>query len=153
MTTTSWDTATVITASIGEASIALPLPSRFTLIVGKFGAGIPRLLQGLRFRSDYAFRTMPYFGAEWHPEEIFEGVGRERSLLATREPHVVNVYWTVHPYVVDCFKPTDVVAIAKCPEGTIRAKVLTEHPDYEKWRFGYQTGEWWATVGEDWVSA
>lgn len=134
-----------------HGSLELPLPARFTLLVGKHDTGIGWVLQSLRYRSDYAFHTKAYFGAELHPEEIYSAVEGERAALERDPPHVVNVFWTQHPYVVDRFKPTDVVAVAKCPDGIIRAKVLTEHPDYEKWQFGTQTGEFWAAVREKWV--
>ena len=147
----SWDPERKITVSIAQSNIELPLPARFTLLVGKHDTGIGQMLNLLHLRSDYAFHTRANFGGNLHPEEIYSAVEGERAALERDPPHVVNVFWTQHPYVVDRFKPADVVAVAKCPDGIIRAKVLTEHPDYEKWQFGYQTGEWWAAVGEKWI--
>jgi hypothetical protein len=33
-----------------------------------------------------------------------------------------------------------------------RALPLVQHPEYEKWRFGTQTGELWAALGHAWVT-
>lgn len=38
-------------------------------------------------------------------------------------------------------------------ERRTHARPLTEHPDFGKWKFGTQTGELWAALGEDWVIA
>lgn len=32
------------------------------------------------------------------------------------------------------------------------AKPLSAHPELDKWRFGAQTGELWAALGEAWVT-
>jgi hypothetical protein len=53
--------------------------------------------------------------------------------------------------LLDLFKVDEVRVMALAPSRQTRVRPLSEHPDLEKWKFGTQTGELWASLGEDWV--
>lgn len=57
--------------------------------------------------------------------------------------------FTNHPYLVDLYKGDEVVVVSK--KGG--RKLLSEHPNYEKWKNKMMSGEFWSVVGETWVDA
>jgi hypothetical protein len=64
----------------------------------------------------------------------------------------LQIVCTTHsPYLLDLFEPAEVRVLALDPERRTHARPLTEHPDFGKWKFGTQTGELWAALGEEWV--
>lgn len=64
----------------------------------------------------------------------------------------LQIVCTTHsPYLLDLFKPEEVRVMALDSARRTRVRALSEHPDIEKWKFGTQTGELWATLGEAWV--
>lgn len=64
------------------------------------------------------------------------------------EDRTYAVLRTDHPYLLDgTFTAADVFVLS--PEG--RIATLDQHPEFDRWRFGMQTGELWATLGEAWV--
>lgn len=75
-----------------------------------------------------------------------------RTMLE-RDPTLQIVCTTHSPYLLDLFKPEEVRVLALDAERRTHARPLTEHPEFGKWKFGTQTGELWATLGEDWVVA
>jgi predicted ATPase len=77
-------------------------------------------------------------------------VGVLRDLMA-RDPELQIVCTTHSPYLLDLFEPAEVRVLALDAERRTHARPLTEHPDFGKWKFGTQTGELWAALGEAWV--
>lgn len=75
-----------------------------------------------------------------------------RALLKL-DPDLQIVCTTHSPYLLDLFEPAEVRVLALDSERRTHARPLTEHPDFGKWKFGTQTGELWAALGEDWVTA
>jgi predicted ATPase len=75
-----------------------------------------------------------------------------RALMALN-PELQVVCTTHSPYLLDLFDPADVRVLALDAERRTHARPLTEHPDFDKWKFGTQTGELWAALGEAWVIA
>jgi hypothetical protein len=69
------------------------------------------------------------------------------------EPELQIVCTTHSPYLLDLFEPGEVRVLALDAERRTHARPLTEHPDFGKWKFGTQTGELWAALGEEWVLA
>ncbi|HET7501734.1 MAG TPA: AAA family ATPase [Kofleriaceae bacterium] len=67
------------------------------------------------------------------------------------EPELQIVCTTHSPYLLDLFEPAEVRVLALDSERRTHARPLTEHPDFQKWKFGTQVGELWAALGEDWV--
>ena len=65
----------------------------------------------------------------------------------------LQVICTTHaPYLLDQFKAEEVRVLGLTPAGYTVCKPLTAHPEYEKWHTMLQTGEFWASVGEDWTT-
>lgn len=75
-----------------------------------------------------------------------------RELLKL-DPELQIVCTTHSPYLLDLFQPAEVRVLALDAERRTHARPLTEHPDFAKWKFGTQTGELWAALGEDWVTS
>jgi len=75
-----------------------------------------------------------------------------RKLMAL-DPGLQIVCTTHSPYLLDLFEPAEVRVLALDAERRTHARPLTEHPDFGKWKFGTQTGELWAALGEEWVLA
>jgi predicted ATPase len=71
--------------------------------------------------------------------------------LMNLDPELQIVCTTHSPYLLDLFEPAEVRVLALDAERRTHARPLTEHPDFGKWKFGTQTGELWAALGEDWV--
>lgn len=67
------------------------------------------------------------------------------------DPELQIVCTTHSPYLLDLFEPAEVRVLALDAERRTHVRPLTEHPDFEKWKFGTQTGELWAALGEAWV--
>jgi hypothetical protein len=82
------------------------------------------------------------------PTDREPGLGRFRS-TAVLECRIVCT--TPSPYLLDLFEPTEVRVLALDAER--RARPLVEHPDFDRWKFGMQTGELWVALGEGWVTA
>jgi predicted ATPase len=65
----------------------------------------------------------------------------------------LQIVCTTHsPYLLDLFEPGEVRVLALDSERRTHARPITEHPDFGKWKFGTQTGELWAALGEAWVT-
>jgi predicted ATPase len=73
--------------------------------------------------------------------------------LMTLDPELQIVCTTHSPYLLDLFEPADVRVLALDSARRTHARPLTEHPEFGKWKFGTQTGELWAALGESWVTA
>lgn len=73
-----------------------------------------------------------------------------RKLLAAR-PDLQIVCTTHSPYLLSRCEPKEVRVMALDAERHTRVQPLVEHPRFEDVRYGFQTGEIWASFGEDWV--
>lgn len=73
--------------------------------------------------------------------------------LMRLDPELQVVCTTHSPYLLDLFEPAEIRVLALDSERRTHARPLTEHPEFGKWKFGTQTGELWAALGEDWVIA
>jgi predicted ATPase len=71
--------------------------------------------------------------------------------LMKLDPELQIVCTTHSPYLLDLFEPAEVRVLALDAERRTHVRPLTEHPDFGKWKFGTQTGELWAALGEAWV--
>lgn len=67
------------------------------------------------------------------------------------DPYLQIVCTSHSPYLLDLFEAGEVRVLALDAERRTHVRLLTEHPDFDKWKFGTQTGELWAALGEDWV--
>ncbi|HEX2574678.1 MAG TPA: AAA family ATPase, partial [Polyangia bacterium] len=73
-----------------------------------------------------------------------------RKLLAAR-PDLQIVCTTHSPYLLSRCAPEEVRVMALDAERHTRVQRLVDHPRFEEVRYGFQTGEIWASFGEDWV--
>jgi energy-coupling factor transporter ATP-binding protein EcfA2 len=71
--------------------------------------------------------------------------------LISLDPELQIVCTTHSPYLLDLFEPSEIRVLALDSERRTHARPLTDHPDFGKWKFGTQTGELWAALGEAWV--
>lgn len=74
-----------------------------------------------------------------------------RALLAAR-PDLQIACTTHSPYLVSLFDPSEVRVFALDTGRHTRVQPLTAHPDFDRWKFGAQTGELWAALGHSWVA-
>jgi hypothetical protein len=74
-----------------------------------------------------------------------------RDLLRL-DPDLQFVCTTHSPYLLDLFEPGEVRVLALDDKRHTRALALTAHPEFSKWKFGTQTGELWAALGDAWVT-
>lgn len=64
----------------------------------------------------------------------------------------VQLIMTTHsPDLVDACEPEEVRVFGRDAEGNVGVRALTEHPEASKWLKMMRVGEFWSTVGEDWV--
>lgn len=85
-------------------------------------------------------------------------IGAQAKLVAVLrdlmrlDPELQIVCTTHSTYLLDLFEPSEVRVLDLDANRATHAKPLTAHPDFEKWRFGTQTGELWAAFGDAWVT-
>lgn len=75
-----------------------------------------------------------------------------RGVLAAR-PELQILCTTHSPDFVSRCEFDEVRVVALDARRHTRVRRLTEHPEFEKLRYGFQTGEIWAALGEDWAAA
>jgi hypothetical protein len=73
-----------------------------------------------------------------------------RAILRDR-PDVQVVCTTHSPDLLDQVDLAEVRVMALDKEGHAHCAKLADHPESERWRKMLRTGEFWASVGEDWV--
>lgn len=86
-----------------------------------------------------------------HLTAQYELIKAIRAVMAVR-PELQIICTTHSPILLDSFEPKEVRVMALDKEGHTRVRPLTALPDFEKHRRGLQTGELWASSGEDWVA-
>jgi predicted ATPase len=85
-----------------------------------------------------------------HLSAQFAIVKAIRAAMESRQD--LQVICTTHaPVLLDSFDASEVRVMALDAEGHTVARKLTDNPDYERYRTLLQTGELWASTGEDWV--
>jgi predicted ATPase len=72
--------------------------------------------------------------------------------LMRLDPDLQIVCTTHSAYLLDLFEPSEVRVLDLDESRATHAKPLTAHPEFEKWRFGTQTGELWVALGDAWVT-
>ena len=85
-----------------------------------------------------------------HPAAQLEMMGILRELAADGD-HLRVVVTTHSPYVVDAVEPSTVWVLGPGPKGGSVARRLDSHPDAKKSLEVLTAGEFWGSVGEDWV--
>lgn len=87
-----------------------------------------------------------------HPVAQAELCACIRRLLAVRND--VQVIATSHsPYILDHFDVSEVRVMGFGADNLARVRALAEHPDAARMKGFLKTGEFWGTVGEQWVAS
>ncbi|MFY2556337.1 AAA family ATPase [Corallococcus terminator] len=85
-----------------------------------------------------------------HPKAQKDLVMQLRKLLE-RDPELQIIATSHSPYLLDHLDPKEVRLSTVLPDGGIRFAELIQHPDFERWKEVMRPGEFWSTVGEEWV--
>lgn len=85
-----------------------------------------------------------------HPGAQAELVRCIRGILDAR-PELQIVCTTHSPYLLDHVEQEEVLVMALDAEGHAVCRSLSDHPESQRWREMLRTGEFWASVGEDWL--
>lgn len=146
----------------------LTLP-RFAVIVGQNGVGKSQLLDAIYGNNGNSMSRRPTeladivgmmptkegallvecVEAKLHPKRYPERVAQIRALL---EKHpLVSVICTCYaPYFVDNVALDEVLVVASNGKESA-CKFLSEHPNAGRCTVELSTGEFWSSVGEEWV--
>lgn len=85
-----------------------------------------------------------------HPNAQRDVVHSLRAVLA-ENPQLQIVCSTHSPYALDGFEPSEVRVLQLDAHGKAGCKALTDHPDWPRWKDFMNPGEFWSSVGEDWI--
>jgi predicted ATPase len=85
-----------------------------------------------------------------HPAAFSELV-RVLRAAQVANPKLQIVATTHSPYLLGCFEAKEVRVFARKEDGSAACSKLTDHPDFEHWKDSLDPGEFWASVGEEWV--
>lgn len=87
-----------------------------------------------------------------HPSAQAALIRGLRAILES-QPELQIIATSHSPYLLDNFQAEEVQVMTFTSEGQVAAARLDTHPEWLEWKGRLQTGEFWATVGEDWVGA
>lgn len=85
-----------------------------------------------------------------HPNAQRDVIKNLRAVVAN-DPGLQIVCTTHSPYSLDGFDPGEVRVLQLDARGRAHCKALTDHPDWPRWRDYMNPGEFWSSVGEDWI--
>lgn len=68
-----------------------------------------------------------------------------------REPDLQVVATSHSPFILNYLDPREVRLAFLAENGFARCEKLTAHPEFERWKGLMAPGEFWSTVGEEWV--
>lgn len=88
--------------------------------------------------------------AALHSAAQAELVRAIRAILAAR-PEVQIVCTSHSPDLLDNVTLEEIRVMALDRDGYAKCARLSDHPESERWRSMLRTGEFWASVGEDWL--
>jgi predicted ATPase len=86
-----------------------------------------------------------------HPRALRSLVNQLRKILDVR-PDLQIVATSHSPYLADCFQADEILLTSRDDEGCAYVAPVVSHPDWDRWKEEMAPGEFWTTVGEDWVS-
>lgn len=85
-----------------------------------------------------------------HPNAQRELVGMLREILLN-QPDLQIIATSHSPYFLDFLDPSEVRLMAIGADGFSRCGMLTDHPEFEKWKDEMTPGEMWSFFGEKWL--
>lgn len=86
-----------------------------------------------------------------HPRAINSLVEILRGLMEQR-PELQIIATTHSPYLLDQIPVEAVICMHVGEDGFAKAKLLSDHPEYENWKDTMTAGEFWSVMGEAWVT-
>ena len=86
-----------------------------------------------------------------HPRAIASLVEILRGIMEQR-PDLQIIATTHSPYLLDQIPVESVICMHVADDGYARAKPLTDHPEYPRWKGVMTAGEFWGTMGDEWVT-
>lgn len=86
-----------------------------------------------------------------HPKALGSLITQLR-LLQKQDPELQIIATSHSPYLLDYLQADEVLLTSLDKEGYASVQPLTHHPEYERWKELMGPGEFWSTVGEDWVT-
>jgi predicted ATPase len=86
-----------------------------------------------------------------HPKAQKQLIEHLRKLLDSR-PDLQIIATTHSPYLVEHLKYEEVLAMTQSPiDGRSLISPLAKHPEADRWRDEMSAGEFWSSVGEEWI--
>lgn len=86
-----------------------------------------------------------------HPKALGDLVQQLRK-VQEQHPELQIVATSHSPYLLDYLQAEEILLTSLDEDGYAVVKPLTDHPEYERWKDLMAPGEFWSTVGEDWVT-
>jgi predicted ATPase len=71
--------------------------------------------------------------------------------IQKRDPELQIVATSHSPFILNYLDPKEVRMTFLAENGFARCEKLTAHPEFEKWKDLMAPGEFWSTVGEEWI--
>lgn len=71
--------------------------------------------------------------------------------IQKRDPGVQIIATSHSPFILNYLEPSEVRMTFLAENGFARCEKLTAHPEFEKWKDLMSPGEFWSTVGENWL--
>ncbi len=84
-----------------------------------------------------------------HPKAVASFI---RQLRGIQNPQLQIVATSHSPYLIDCMEAEEVLLTSLDDDGYAVVRPLTDHPEYERWKDLMSAGEFWSSVGEDWIT-
>ena len=86
-----------------------------------------------------------------HPKAQSELIAQIRAIQKIN-PGLQVIASSHSPYLVDSLNGDEVVLMRSDADGFAQARQLSQHPDYQRLKGALGTGEFWGSVGEEWIS-
>jgi predicted ATP-binding protein involved in virulence len=84
-----------------------------------------------------------------HPKAVASFIQQLRGI---QNPQLQIVATSHSPYLIDCMEADEVLLTSLDEDGYAVVRPLTDHPDYDRWKGLMSAGEFWSSVGEDWIT-
>lgn len=84
-----------------------------------------------------------------HPRALGELISHLRRLAKDFNAQILA---TSHsPYLLDALETDEVRLTGFLEDGSATIRKLSDHPEFDRWKDVMTPGEFWSTVGEDWI--
>ena len=130
--------------TVGKAGIPATEMSEGTLLA-------TALLTLLHAENPPNLLLMDDIDKDLHPRAIASLVEILKGIMEQR-PELQIIATTHSPYLLDQIPVEAVICMHVADDGFARAKPLTDHPEYPRWKGVMTAGEFWGTMGDEWVT-